>query len=428
MSNKLKVYLSIILITFLSGYAFNDFVTNYKEDINEYSLETTYYSDLEVTSDFEITSDFETYEIENTYFEETSTEIITEILTNANLEVNFIDVGQADACLLESDGHFMMIDAGNNDDSDLILNYLNSKNVKTIDYMIGTHPHEDHIGSMDTVINNFDVDNVYLPKILHTTKTFEDVLTAVENKNLKIDEPVAGNEFYFNGMTVEILAPIREYSDLNDNSIVLKITDGDVDFLFTGDIEKEAEYDIIQSGENLSADVLKVAHHGSDTSSSEDFIKKVSPEYAVISVGKDNSYGHPEESTLDLFNRLNIETYRTDQSGTITFKTDGENIDIINENNNSNNSDINILQNKEEPVNNKEDEKSYYPSSDEKDNSQPPVQTNTEKYYIGNKNTKKFHLPSCNTLPKQENQVRLNSWEQAVNGGYIPCKKCKPAK
>ena len=190
------------------------------------------------------------------------------------------------------------------------------------------------------------------------------------NKNLKIDEPVPGSEFYFNGMTVEILAPIREYSDLNDNSIVLKITDGDVDFLFTGDIEKEAEYDIIQSGENLSADVLKVAHHGSDTSSSEDFIKKVSPEYAVISVGKDNSYGHPEESTLDLFNRLNIETYRTDQSGTITFKTDGEKIDIINENNNS---DTNIVQSKEESVNNKKDVKSYFSLSEENSPEEQPI-------------------------------------------------------
>lgn len=419
MNNKLKFYLPIILVIFLSGYVFNDLLTNYKEDINEYSLETTYYSDLEVTSDFEI------YETENTYFEETSTETNTEILEKANLEVNFIDVGQADACLLESDGHFMMIDAGNNDDSDLILNYLNSKNVKTIDYMIGTHPHEDHIGSMDTVINNFDVDNVYLPKILHTTKTFEDVLTAIENKNLKISEPAAGSEFYFNGMTVEILAPIREYSDLNDNSIVLKITDGDVDFLFTGDIETEAEYDIIQSAENLSADVLKVAHHGSDSSSSEEFIKKVSPEYAVISVGKGNSYGHPKESTLDLFKRLNIKTYRTDQSGTITFKTDGEKIDITNENNNSG---TNIVQNKEEQVNDKKDIKSYLSSQDKNTASPEPIQTNTEKYYIGNKNTKKFHLPSCKTLPKPKNQVRLNSWEQAVNGGYLPCKNCNPSE
>jgi len=418
MNNKLKFYLPIIIIIFLSGYIFNDLLTDYKEDVNKYTSETTSYYNSETTGNFE------TSETENAYFEETTTEINTENFEKADLEVNFIDVGQADACLLESYGHFMMIDAGNNDDSALILDYLHSKNVKTIDYMIGTHPHEDHIGSMDTVINNFDIDNVYLPNVIHTTKTFEDVLTAIENKNLKITEPVPNSEFYFNGITVKILAPIKKYDDLNNNSIVLKVTNGDIDFLFTGDIETEAEYDIIQSGENLSADVLKTAHHGSDSSSSEEFIKKVSPEYAVISVGKDNSYGHPRESTLDLFNRLNIKTYRTDQSGSITFKTDGKKIDITN----GNNLDTNIVQNEKEPTDNKKDAENYLSSSGEKDNKSQPVQTNTEKYYIGNKNTKKFHLPSCNTLPKPKNQVILNSWEEAINGKYSPCKKCNPSK
>lgn len=414
---NIKIYLAAFALIFLSSCTFNT-SNNHTTDY-EYTTESTSYYSLETTGNFEIS------ETENTSFEETTTEINTENFRNTDLEVNFIDVGQADACLLESDGHFMMIDAGNNNDSALILNYLNSKNVKTIDYMIGTHPHEDHIGSMDTVINNFDIDNVYLPNIIHTTKTFEDVLTAIENKNLKITEPVPGSEFYFNGMTVKILAPINKYDDLNNNSIVLKITYGDIDFLFTGDIETEAEYDILQNGEDLSADVLKTAHHGSDSSSSEEFIKKVSPEYAVISVGKDNSYGHPRESILDLFNRLNIKIYRTDQSGTITFKTDGKKIDVTNGNDNS---DINIVQKEEEPVNNKKDTENYLLSSDENDNKPQPTQTNTEKYYIGNKNTKKFHLPSCYTLPKPKNQVILNSWEEAINRKYSPCKNCNPSK
>lgn len=352
----------------------------------------------------------------------------TEEYIKTNLKVHFIDVGQADACLIESNNHFMMIDAGNNDDADLLLNYLNSKNVKTLDYMIGTHPHEDHIGSMDSIIDNFNIEKIYMPRIMNTTQTFEDVLNSIESKNLKITEPIAGNEFYFNGLTVKIIAPIKQYdSDINNNSIVLKIIDGDISFLFTGDIEDTAENDIIESGENISADVLKVAHHGSDSSSTENFIESVSPKYAVISVGKFNDYNHPSKSTISLLNNLNIKTYRTDEYGTVIIETDGKHINIL-----TNDSNNNLEQNEinDNSINTKENEKSvneYFNSDFKKEEMQEQSQTETqEKYYIGNKNSNKFHTQSCKALPSSKNQIKLNSREEAINKGYSPCKICNP--
>lgn len=258
--------------------------------------------------------------VDNTIYYEEETETLEETTTNndtSNLSAYFIDVGQADACLLESDGHFMLIDAGNNNDAELLLDFLKIHKVEKLDYVIGTHLHEDHIGSLDTIIENFDIGQIYLPNKLHTSKTFEDVLDAIEKKNLTITEPIAGNIFYFNEIPVEIIAPIKDYDDLNNNSIVLKIDNGDLSFLFTGDIEMEAEKDIIETEIDISADILKVAHHGSDTSSTKEFINRVSPDYTVISVGENNKYGHPSKAIIELFNSLGINIYRTDESGNI---------------------------------------------------------------------------------------------------------------
>ena len=205
------------------------------------------------------------------------------------LSVHFIDVGQADCALLSTKGHYMVIDGGNNGDADTILSYLEGQGVEKLDAVVGTHPHEDHIGSLDAIINHFDVDAVYMPKIMHTSKTFEDVLDAVANKGLKIKSPSPGDTIDFNGLEIEVLGPQREYKDFNNNSIVLKVNAGETAFLFTGDAEETAEKDILQAGYDLQADVLKVGHHGSSTSSSQAFLQAVKPKYAVISVGVGNS-------------------------------------------------------------------------------------------------------------------------------------------
>lgn len=246
------------------------------------------------------------------------------------LEVHFIDVGQADSILIKtSDGHSMLIDAGNNADDELVYSYLKNEGVKILDVVVGTHPHEDHIGGLDTVINNFNVNKVYMPKASNTTKTYEDVLLAIKNKGLKVTNPVVGSTFSLGDAKFTILAPnSSNYNELNNYSIVLKMEYGSTSFLFTGDAEDISEEEMINKGYDLSVDLLKVAHHGSESSTTESFLKAVSPKYAVIMVGKDNSYGHPHKKVLTRLKNHNIEVYRTDESGTIIATTDGNSVSI----------------------------------------------------------------------------------------------------
>lgn len=315
------------------------------------------------------------------------------------LRVDFLNVGQADCALLSTNGHYMVIDGGNNGDADTILSYLEGQGVEKLDAVVGTHPHEDHIGSLDAIINHFDVDAVYMPKIMHTSKTFEDVLDAVANKGLKIKSPSPGDTIDFNGLEIEVLGPQREYKDFNNNSIVLKVNAGETAFLFTGDAEETAEKDILQAGGNLQADVLKVGHHGSSTSSSQAFLQAVQPKYAVISVGVGNSYHHPEEEALQRLQSIGAEIYRTDLQGNIVCTTDGKNIAFN--------------------CNSVSDTEVY---ADAAKNNTPAE----EVVYIANKKSKKFHLESCASLPDEENRIYLEDREEAISLGYTPCGTCKP--
>lgn len=315
------------------------------------------------------------------------------------LRVDFLNVGQADCALLSTNGHYMVIDGGNNGDADTILSYLEGQGVEKLDAVVGTHPHEDHIGSLDAIINHFDVDAVYMPKIMHTSKTFEDVLDAVANKGLKIKSPSPGDTIDFNGLEIEVLGPQREYKDFNNNSIVLKVNAGETAFLFTGDAEETAEKDILQAGCDLQADVLKVGHHGSSTSSSQAFLQAVKPKYAVISVGVGNSYHHPEEEALQRLQSIGAEIYRTDLQGNIVCTTDGKNIAFN--------------------CNSVSDTEVY---ADAARNNTPAE----EVVYIVNKKSKKFHLESCASLPDEENRIYLEDREEAISLGYTPCGTCKP--
>lgn len=257
---------------------------------------------------------------------------------NGTMEVHFIDAGQADAIFIRlPDGKIMQIDAGKNNTGDEITDYIKSQGVEKVDYLIGTHPHEDHIGGLDNVIKEFDIGKIYMPRVspseTPTTQTYEDVLTAVKNKGLTITAPHAGDiiiegESY----TAEVLSPKREdYTDLNEYSIVIKLTYGSEKFLFMGDAEAINEREIIDAGYDIDADVLKLGHHGSSTSSTADFLKKVSPDYAVISCGAGNSYGHPHDEVLERCSNLKINILRTDTDGTVVMKTDGESIEVSKE-------------------------------------------------------------------------------------------------
>lgn len=216
------------------------------------------------------------------------------------LAVHYIDVGQGDSILAESDGHYMLIDAGENDQAGTVISYLKAQGVTKLDYVIGTHPHSDHIGGLDKVIDTFPVDKVILPPVEHTTKTFEDVLVSIASRGLKITKPTPGDSYDLGDASFTILSPVKDYgSDLNNWSVGVRLTYGDNSFVMCGDAEKQAEEDIIKNGAVLKADVLKAGHHGSSTSTSDAFLKKVSPSWVVIQCGKGNSYGHPHKETME---------------------------------------------------------------------------------------------------------------------------------
>lgn len=248
--------------------------------------------------------------------------------SNDNLKIHYIDVGQADSILIQQGSHNMLIDAGNNEDSDLVIRYIQNQGIDKLDYIIGTHPHEDHIGGMDYVINNLEIGKVFMPKKTANTRTYKDVIKAIRSNNLKITVPKPGDSYELGKAKWTILSPQfdKDYKDTNNYSIVLRITFGSKSFLFTGDAEDTAEEDILTKGYTIEADVLKIGHHGSHSSTTKAFLKKVSPEYAVISCGKDNDYGHPHKETIEKLNDMRIETFRTDELGTIVCTSDGASI------------------------------------------------------------------------------------------------------
>jgi competence protein ComEC len=245
-----------------------------------------------------------------------------------SLKVHFIDVGQSDAILIQGPkGENIVIDGGNNNDSEVVINYIKKQGIKDLRAVIGTHPHEDHIGGLDAVIKSFNVEKVYLPKAVHTTATFRDVLKAVSDKGIKVATAVKGVSLPLSGMTAEFIGPVSsEYDNLNNHSAVLKLTYGETSFLFQGDAEEESERDILKGNvsDKLKADVLKVGHHGSASSTSTEYLAKVNPNYAVIMVGKGNDYGHPHKETMKLLQSKGIAIYRTDEEGTIVAESDGK--------------------------------------------------------------------------------------------------------
>ncbi len=247
-------------------------------------------------------------------------------LTGAErIKIYFFDVGQADSILLTSNEQTMLIDAGANETGKTVVKNLQNLGVTKIDYLVGTHPHEDHIGGLDDVINNFEIGTIYMPKIQTNTKNFEDVLDAVKNKNLKITAPKVGDTFNVGNINCEIMSCdsklAEKENNLNLSSIVIRAEFKEQSYLFMGDAETKNE----NSRTWKQANVLKVGHHGSDTSSSKNFLNQIKPQIAIIQVGKDNSYGHPKQEILNRLAKLGILIYRTDEKGNILLESDGIN-------------------------------------------------------------------------------------------------------
>ncbi len=311
-----------------------------------------------------------------------------------NIKVHYIDVGQGDSELIQIGNQNILIDAGCNDNKSL--NYLKSQGITKLDYVLATHPHEDHIGGMTSVINNFEIGEFYAPKVTHTTRTFENMVKALQNKGLKITAPNVGDTLTIGNATMQFLAPnSATYQDMNNYSIACKLKYGNTSYVFMGDAESLSEGEILAKQLDISADVLKLAHHGSHSSTSQAFLDKVNPKYAIVSCGKGNDYGHPHQETIDKLNKKGIEILRTDVSGTIISTSDGNNINF--------NVNTNTTPNTGNTTN---------------DNN-PDTKSNT--VWVANKTAKVYHSSKECSNMKNPTQISLSN---AQEKGLKPCSKC----
>lgn len=259
---------------------------------------------------------------------ELNTSLIHSTSENNILKIHYIDVGQGDCELIQLNNENLLIDSGSSQFNHKLISYLKKLGIKKIDYVIATHPHEDHIGNMASIINSFEINNFYAPKKYSVSKSFEEMIIALKDNNLKII-PAKSNVNFSLGKNAkcEIIAPnSNTYEKTNDYSVILKLTYGDTKFLFTGDAEKVSEREVIYNEFDINCDVLKVGHHGSNSSSSPEFLKKITPKVAIISCGKNNNFDHPHKETLSNLKKFKCRIYRTDIEGTIILMSDGKNI------------------------------------------------------------------------------------------------------
>ena len=291
--------------------------------------------------------------------------------TGDGLTVHYIDVGQADCALLECDGEYILIDGGNVEDSSLVVSYLQKQGVEELNAVICSHAHEDHVGGLPGVLAVFPTQAVYAPTRTYSSNCFDDFVYYTDQQGLSITIPHVGDTISFGGATAEVLGPVQQYADTNNTSIILMVTYGETKFLFTGDMETSAETDLLDSGANVKADVLKVGHHGSDTSTGYRFLYEVAPTYAVISVGKGNSYGHPHEVPLSRLEDAGCTIFRTDKLGSIIAFSDGKLISFT-----------------------------WKVTA-----ATPDSGDSADTIYIGNTKSKKVHVPGCSSLPSEQNRV-----------------------
>ena len=312
------------------------------------------------------------------------------------LLVHFIDVGQADSILLECAGEYLLIDGGNVDDGQLVVSYLEQQGVEELEAVVCTHAHEDHVGGLPSVLAVYPAKAVYAPTRTYSSRCFDDFVYYTDQQRLEIILPQPGDTIALGGTELTVLGPTKSYADPNDTSIVLKAVYGDTSFLFTGDMEVTAENDMLDFWEgrmDWNVDVLKVGHHGSDTSTGYRFLYETDPEYGIISVGTGNSYGHPHKEPLSRLQDAGVTLLRTDNLGSVLAVSDGQQVQFTWGNQSAQPEDV------------------------------EPGET-VQQTFIGNKNSKKFHSPDCSSLPKEENRVQFDSYQEAEAAGYTPCSGC----
>ncbi len=325
------------------------------------------------------------------------------------LTVTWLDVGQGDAAVIQCGGQAMLIDGGKPEKSSYIYAWLQQHGLRYLDVIVATHVDADHIGGLSGALNYASVGTAYCPVTTGTTETFQSFVKYLAQRGKQITVPTAGATFTLGGAQVQILGPLHSAEDSNDNSIVLKVSFGATSFLFTGDAERAEEQDLLNAGVNLQSTVLKVGHHGSDTSTSYPFLRAVAPQYAVISVGAGNSYGHPTEAVLSRLRDAGVTTFRTDMQGEITAVSDGQTVNFSV----AKNAMAETLAN----------------AGAGQNANQAGGTGTTAGSYVLNTNSHKFHRPSCSSVdtisPKNRKDVN-ESREQIISEGYAPCKRCNP--
>ena len=314
-------------------------------------------------------------------------------------EVHFIDVGQADAALILCDGRAMLVDGGNAGDSRLIYSYLKKRRIDYLDYIVCTHADEDHVGGLAGALNYAKVGVAYCPVTQHDTKAFKSFVDYLSEQGVSITVPALGDTFTLGSATAQILGPISSSKkSANNTSIVFRIRYGETSFLFTGDAEREEEQEIVETWYGqLKSTVLKVGHHGSSTSTSYPFLYYAQPGYAVISVGKRNSYGHPSDETLSRLRDAGVTVYRTDELGTVICRSDGKSVTFTTE------------------------------TGDQDDSTGPDIPEGTT--YVLNTNSRKFHYPDCSGVAKMSEknmQFFQGTRAEAIEMDYTPCGICNP--
>ena len=309
------------------------------------------------------------------------------------LEVHYIDVGQGDATLIKCGSHAMLIDGGNNNKGTTVQLYLKKQGVESLVYVIGTHPDADHIGGLDVIVYKYNCDTVIMPDYEKDTKTYQELVDVIHDKNMKITYPVVGEQYALGEAKFTIIAPnSNSYGgNANDYSVAILLEYGKNRFLFTGDAEEASEAEMLTNGIDISADVYKVAHHGSRSASTQEFLNAVHPKYAVISCGEGNSYGHPHAEVLNRLRSMGVEVFRTDEQGSIIASSDGENITW-------NCSATDSWQSGEQTESDRENSEDENPGDENSGNAISDAVTSEQTTYVLNTNTKKFHRETCSTV------------------------------
>ena len=444
-SGNKKLWIAVIIFVLMIAGAIGNHSDNKKEKPDSESSVATELqaaTETETNINTESAGDTENFVTEgvisNTYKTDSS--------SAGQMQVHFIDVGQGDATLIACDGHYMLIDAGNNDKGTTVQSYLMSQGVEKLDYVIGTHPDADHIGGLDVVIYKFDCDTIIMPDVANDTRTYDDVVQAMKSKGYQTTYPVVGETYTLGGATFTIVAPNADYgNDMNDWSVGVLVQNGNNRFLFTGDAEEKAEEDILNNGIDISADVYAAAHHGSKTATSQAFLDKVSPTYVVISAGEGNKYGHPHAEVLNRLRAAGISVFRTDEQGAIVATSDGNDItwncspseswkageptgssDTSQNAASSGTGNSNSNSSSSVADNSSGDSTASSGSSDAGIAADTSGSTNSDSSSVMVHITdtgSKYHSAGCSYLKKSDHEVTLS---EAKSMGLTPCSRCNP--